>query len=294
MTGSFFVAGGYQWAAMPPLALLPWGRGRHLLTYVHEQVLGDGQAIEVFNRDVALALGKSVRWVQLALRELRERGFLASKVLEEVDAAGRKLWRRVLTVLLRPAGRKDKPKSKSGPKLGPPLLGTPGANSCAGGAQDISPSPSFEGNHNSGFTAAVADAGHGSPSSPAAEGKDLGAPPPPRVNWNPPAPREEDLPPAPQELPGIIEDARQETVAGRAVRAWLRGWVKRGVLPASQVPAEWLVEDAPIEETSPRVKPSEGQARAAFEVLAARVAAAKAANDPPGVGSPAEIADPPA
>ena len=172
MNRRIFIKGGYQWSAMPSIKLLPLGPGRDLLQVILDMIDDEGQNFVQFNRELGLALGRKIRWVQYAIAELIDRKFLIRDLVWGVDSAGRTTLTRVLKVTFRPAGREPKPKPMPAANLAVLPSPTPHARPCAEDVHAPACSPPYVGNQNQDSTAVVADVGHGSPSSPTAEEKE--------------------------------------------------------------------------------------------------------------------------
>jgi hypothetical protein len=126
MSSRGFEPGGYEWRAQPGFKDIPWGRARHLWEYLVWRARNRFFDLELTDAMIADALGRSRRYVQLALAELQRLGWITREFVFKVSRWGNTVYRRVIKILRRPAG--SEPKSKSTIDLDPKKLDTHRAN----------------------------------------------------------------------------------------------------------------------------------------------------------------------
>jgi CRP-like cAMP-binding protein len=69
---------------MPSHEVLPWGRARHVFTWFVEREPNRSKPIDFTIAEIAHDIGRSRRYVQYALAELRAKGFLLPAPRKEV------------------------------------------------------------------------------------------------------------------------------------------------------------------------------------------------------------------
>jgi hypothetical protein len=84
--------------------------------------------LELTDARIAEAIGRSRRYVQLALAELQAKGWIVRDFIFKVSRWGNTVYRRVIKLIFRPAG--SEPKSKSTIDLDPKKLDPHRANPC--------------------------------------------------------------------------------------------------------------------------------------------------------------------
>jgi hypothetical protein len=128
MSAPGFVPGGYEWRATPSPDALRWGRAREVWQWLVWRARNRFFVLELTDAKIAEALGRSRRYVQLALAELQAKGWIAREFVFKVSRWGNTVYRRVIKLLLMPAGSERK--SKNTIDLDPKKLDPHRANSC--------------------------------------------------------------------------------------------------------------------------------------------------------------------